>query len=338
MRALLNGSDETYLFLFRMNKDCFKRLQTAFEPLWLTKRLGILRDVLRRKKRQLTCDLALALAIRFLVTTTEGVDACIHFGLMPSQYSVYLRHGLQILKMALMKFDVTSFSLPSMDTQKYYADVITAITDGELINVWGAVDGVCLYFERSGDMFIEGDHFSGFKKRPVKKLVCIFAPDGSICGATWGRGTMHDSDLFRPLAMKMELMQRDARQEPRICVLGDAAFPHSRVCFQATETYARDREQLKVLRRVRNFSEIGLGGIMKCCRRLYMKLPSDDPMQANLIITTSLLFMNYRIRVAQIGQLITMHYSLMGGTCSDDSSSDEDTFDESESDDGAMSS
>ena len=33
MRALLNGSDETYLFLFRMNKDCFKRLQTAFEPL-----------------------------------------------------------------------------------------------------------------------------------------------------------------------------------------------------------------------------------------------------------------------------------------------------------------
>lgn len=330
MATMMKGDDETYLFLFRMRKESFKRLLVVFEPIWWTKHLTLLRSVQKQSTRQLTPNLALALVLRYLLTTSEGTDAAPHFGLLQPKYSIYLRHGIRCLKEALQMFPETTFTLPTLACQEYYADVITTLTDNKIRNVWGAVDGICLYFESSGDIFVEGDHFSGFKHRPVKKLLCVFAPDGSICGATWGRGTLHDSDLWRPLAVKMELQQRKACREPRLRVLGDAAFPHSRVCFQATQRNASDTDRLRVLRRVRNFSEIGLGSLTKGCRRLNVKLPSDDPDMVNIVISTSLLLLNYRIRIARVGQLLMMHYDVMGDSSG---SSSEESDEESEESD-----
>ena len=43
-----------------------------------------------------------------------------------------------------------------------------------------------------------------------------------------------------------------------------------------------------------------------------MKLPSDDPDMVNIVISTSLLLLNYWIRIARVGQLLMMHYNIMG--------------------------
>ena len=43
-----------------------------------------------------------------------------------------------------------------------------------------------------------------------------------------------------------------------------------------------------------------------------MKLPSDDPDMVNIVISTSLLLLNYWIRIARVGQLLMMHYDIMG--------------------------
>ena len=336
MATMLKSGDETYLFLFRMRKHDFERLLVVFEPIWWTKNLRILRNVMRRRqKRLLTCKLALALVVRYLVTTTEGTDAASHFGLLQASYSYYLRHGLRCLREALKLIPETNYCVPTLRQLERYADAITELSDGKLKNVWGAVDGICLHFESSSDMFIEGDHYSGFKKRPTKKLVCCFGPDGSICGATWARGTMPDSDLFRPISLKLELQHRRANRCDRLRVLGDAAFPHSRVCFQATERNTPDRDVLRVIRQIRNYSEIGLGSLVKGCRRLNVKLPSDDAAMVNIIIETTLLLTNYRIRVARFGQLLSMHWDVLGddeSECGDESDGDESDGDESDGD------
>ena len=57
-----------------------------------------------------------------------------------------------------------------------------------------------------------------------------------------------------------------------------------------------------------------------------MKLPSDDAAMVNIIIETTLLLTNYRIRVARFGQLLSMHWDVLGddeSECGDESDGDE---------------
>lgn len=72
MATMMKGDDETYLFLFRMRKESFKCLLVVFEPIWWTKHLTLLRSVQKQSTRQLTPNLALALVLRYLLTTSEG--------------------------------------------------------------------------------------------------------------------------------------------------------------------------------------------------------------------------------------------------------------------------
>lgn len=294
--------------------------------------MHFIRGVLRRRERSrvLTAELSLALVLRFLVTTTESTDCAFHFGVSMSTYSKYLHHGLRVLKETLELFPVSTYHIPDIASQELYADVITELSDGDLKNVWGAVDGITLNFETSSDITIEGDNYNGYKKRAAKKLVCIFAPDGSICGASWAAGVVSDGAIWKLLAAKLELQQRHVDRTPRLRVLGDSAFKHSRVLWQATERNVGDVD-IGILRRFRNFSEIGLGGLNRCCRRLLVKLPSDDSDMCDMVIATTLLYTNFRIRIAHEGQLFTMHRAVM--SCCSPSSDESDDGDDSDDDD-----
>ena len=66
-------------------------------------------------------------------------------------------------------------------------------------------------------------------------------------------------------------------------------------------------------RRIRNFSEIGLGSISRSMRRLQCSLPSDDETMVDLVIEVCIRLTNYRVRVAHEGQLIRMNRLFMSG-------------------------
>ena len=99
MAHFLRGDDATYRFMFRMRKRYFFQLLNPFTAKW--RRIGITSQV--RRSRQLTPKLALALVLRYLATRTESSDACAAFGLLPSTFSKYLRHGMKILNEVLLE-------------------------------------------------------------------------------------------------------------------------------------------------------------------------------------------------------------------------------------------
>lgn len=108
------------------------------------------------------------------------------------------------------------------------------------------------------------------------------------------------------MASLLEIERRKTGVEMR--VLGDSAFSNSRVCLQCVESRAQSEGiPIKQLRRIRNYSEIGLGMIMKATRRLYVRLPCDDDSMVNLLIEVAVRLANYRIRVAREGQLLGMN-------------------------------
>ena len=312
---LQTGDDMTFRFLFRMRKRYFIKLLQVYKRIFVRTHLKTFTFVKRVRKRQISAKLSLALTLRYLCTSTEGTDCAYLYGLLPSRYSVYMRHGLRCLDECLDAFPESTYEIPVWRTLRTYADVITEKEEGLVKDVWGAVDGVCLRFEKSGDFIIEGQHYSGYKCADVKKLVCIFAPDGSVCGAVWGVGTMHDSTAFKQLEVKLELQFREQAQQTqglrRLRIVGDSAFANTALLVQATDRYLKDVELLKAHRRVRNYSEIGIGSLSRCFRRLNNKLPSDDEELVDIIIGTVLKMNNFRVRVARSGQLLRMHRDFM---------------------------
>jgi len=305
-------NDETYRFLFRMEKIYFERLLLNFRKPWKT--FGLTRDAsgsyvkcTRDRDRQIHARMALALTLRFLFTTSECSTTAVNYGMILSTYSRYLRHGLFCLQKTLQDFEpLSSYGIPTFNDRTIYAHVIEAVSEGKVKNVWGAVDGICLSLERPGDAFLEGDNYCAYKKGHKKRLCAIFAPDGSVNGATWGNGNIGDSTLFYPLASKLELERREIGKTLR--VLGDSAFANTKLCIQCVHKNAEaEGVPIKVLRQIRNFSEIGLGMIMKSTRQLHIRLPSDDKAMIDLTLDVALRLLNFRVRVAREGQLLGMH-------------------------------
>ena len=135
----------------------------------------------------------------------------------------------------------------------------------------------------------------------------------------------------------LNLVKMMHKNHPQYKVVGGSTFKTNEVCFKVTESHADSKEHLKVLRRIRNFSEIGLGPIPKAFRRLICKLPSDVPSDdegfCNLIIETTLMLTNFRVRLAHEGQLLVMNREYMEGLHPQSESSESETSSEGDSDD-----
>lgn len=302
-RLLASYDDGVYRFLFRIPKKYFQRLLDKFDPIWSSLKLKSCTELQRKRKRKVNGRLALGLVLRYFVTSTESTDTSFNYGLIASTFSKYLRHGIECLHKALDEFAESNFFTPSVEMMKYYSDIITYKSRGALTNIWGTSDGICLRFERSSNVQKEGHNYSGFKKRPCKKLVVVFAPDGSICGAKWDVGTAHDGHLWGPLAAKIFVRQRQSGIDPLLRILGDSAYKQSPVCLQCTEKHATDDIHIDTMRSFRNDAEIGLGGILRGVRRLHVKLPADDDDMVDSVISIALKFTNFRVRICRQGQL-----------------------------------
>ena len=313
MAYVLRGDDAMYQLMFRMRKRYFYQLLNPFTAKW--RRRGITSHaplVMRSEdRRQLTPKLGLALVLRYLATRTESSDACAAFGLLPSTFSKYLRHGMKILNEVLLEIPEASFQVPTRSDMEYYASVVEELSGGLVKNIWGAVDGIVLDFESSSDPIVEGNNYNGYKGKAAKKLVCAFAPDGSICGACWGDGSRGDSLVFTPIFMQLRILQ--VHNTDKIKLVGDSAFGHTDMCFRAVKENADSRAHLRMCRRIRNFSEIGLGSISRSMRRLQCSLPSDDETMVDLVIEVCIRLTNYRVRVAHEGQLMRMNRLYMSG-------------------------
>jgi len=308
-RFLSLGDDPTYRYLFRVPRVYFHMLLETFEPIWKKIKLEPVNSVYvslstAERDRQASSALALALVLRFLTTTTEGTDCAFSFGMIPSTYCRYLNHGLHCLRLVFDRhFPQAHFDIPNYESLRFYSRVIEIESGGKLSRICGFVDGIVLHFERSGNDEKESCHFSGFKRMPGKKLVCLFAPDGSIMGAAWAPGCEHDATLWNIIGTKFESEQSDRSRKFR--VLGDSAFQKTQIMLPAVEGNAGNVD-IHILRRFRNCAEIGLGQIMRATRRLYVKLPADNDTKVDTIIELSLLYQNFRARIARVGQLREM--------------------------------
>ena len=202
---LVLSDDPTYCFLFHVKKKHFYKLLEKFTEPWTEINLhrcnGEYVEGQRQRPRKATPALVLALVLRFLTTTTEGTDSAYSFGMIPSTYSRHLRHGLHCLRKVFKEsFPFTQYGTLDYDRLQFYLQVIEIQSKGVLHGIWGMVDRIVLHFERSADAEVENVNYSGFKRCPGKKMVCCFAPDGSICSAVWALGSEHDSALWVLLA------------------------------------------------------------------------------------------------------------------------------------------
>ncbi len=72
MSYFLKGDDGAYQYLFRMRRKYFFKLLSPFSEQWSNISVATLNPLKRKgRRRQLNAELALALVIRYLLTTTE---------------------------------------------------------------------------------------------------------------------------------------------------------------------------------------------------------------------------------------------------------------------------
>ena len=140
--------------------------------------------------------LSLALTLAWYRTRGSTMVLSLIFGLTPGVLSLWLRFGRKLLVKGLLKHEGARVRRPSNET---IFELVEAVHNkyAALPDVWGAMDGLKLYFEAADDLDEQSMYFNGWKSDHYINSLFLFSPDGRICHAYFNApGSLHDDSTM----------------------------------------------------------------------------------------------------------------------------------------------
>jgi DDE superfamily endonuclease len=175
-----------------------------------------------------------AMALRYLRTSSSQLVLANEFGVLESAFSQGLRAGMTALSRCLAHVPHARIAWPSHDEKYVMHQALSAFVlprhpSANLGMAWGMVDGMTIRMCNPSDGFLQNRYYSGYKRQCCVTNVFVFGADGCI---VWARvnakGSMHDSKTAVPLYRKLQADAASCPYQRSWCVLADSAFKGSR--------------------------------------------------------------------------------------------------------------
>jgi DDE superfamily endonuclease len=266
----------------------------------------------KKKGRPRLLSASDALALYLTWTRTRGSHKSLQliFGLTSCPLSMHLRFARRIIVKILRCNPLAEVKMPTSTEAALFA---SAINDKypSLRDVWGAMDGLKLYIERSGNEAEQNMFYNGWTHDHYVTSLFLFSPDGRIrasfinCPGAW-----HDSTLALMSGIYDKIDDVYARDRMRVVV--DSAFSkESRVSLLKSHQNNIDRmgrvrmtaRQFADATSVRQLSEWGMAGLQRSFPRLKERLAYEEQGERKLILTSIVLLYNYRASTIGMNQI-----------------------------------
>jgi DDE superfamily endonuclease len=299
------------LVLFTPYYDNYTPYTDNFTGVFHLKRTAYTRNN-KKKGRPRLMNATDALALYLAWTRTRGSHKTLQliFGLTSCPLSMHLRFARRIIVKILLRHPDAHVKMPTTTEVGLFASAINEKYPS-LRDVWGAMDGLKLYIERSGNEREQNMFFNGWTHDHYVTSLFLFSPDGRIrasflnCPGAW-----HDSTLALMSGIYDKIDEVYARDRMRVVV--DSAFSkESRDSLLKSHQNNIDRmgrvrttaRQFADATSVRQLSEWGMAGLQRSFPRLKERLAYEEQGERKLILTSIVLLYNFRASTVGYNQI-----------------------------------
>ena len=196
-----SGNDQALITATGFDHETFRWMLPDFEEIYLNytpnSRTGLIERKMAHRGRPRHLDAAACLGLTLFWTRSQGAEysLAMHFGITATPCSVWIRFGRRILVQILRNKREASVSIP---TEAEICSFVEAIGRRHPLlwieMVMGAMDGLKLYVEASGDEAVQSRFYNGWTHDHYVSNVFYFVPDGTMRFMCINcPGTMHDS-------------------------------------------------------------------------------------------------------------------------------------------------
>eukprot|EP00563_Minutocellus_polymorphus_P004199 CAMPEP_0181033814 /NCGR_PEP_ID=MMETSP1070-20121207/7455_1 /TAXON_ID=265543 /ORGANISM="Minutocellus polymorphus, Strain NH13" /LENGTH=444 /DNA_ID=CAMNT_0023111261 /DNA_START=127 /DNA_END=1457 /DNA_ORIENTATION=+ len=199
-----SGNEQALVTATGLDHAAFSRLLSEFEPLYREYTVDRYTGDIRPRKargggRPRLLNAAGCLGLTLMWTRTRGAEwhLAIVFGTTGTPTSFWIRFGRRILVSVLRKLPEGAICLPTeAELEEYVAAIAARHRHLGTERVWGAMDGLKLLLQRSGDYLTQNMYYNGWTCDHYVTNLFLFAPDGTIAlRVTNCPGAVHDSTI-----------------------------------------------------------------------------------------------------------------------------------------------
>lgn len=314
----LARQDDALITLCGLDFNSFENLLAIFSPLFLrytphvdsSSNIRPVRVVGRGRPRLITPTFGLGLVLAWTRTRGSLMNLQLIFGLTSSKISIWLRFSRRILLLVLSQMKEAAVEMPSVEEARSLATFIESKYPA-LEGVWGAMDGLKVMVETSGDPIEQSYYFNGWLQGHYLSNLLLFSCDGKIRAAYLNcPGTYHDSAMAHRGEVYKKIEGLYTSSDGRAKVVVDSAFnleqcPYLIKSYQ--NNYNGDFRQIPVINQeatsVRQLAEWGMRGFQSSFPRLKDKLRITNHTERQMILSLCLKLWNYRASVVGQNQI-----------------------------------
>ncbi len=309
---LLTGFDyESFLELHDLFKPWFNNYTLYTKSGFICK----LKDKKRGRPRSVSSISCLALVLAW--TRTRGALRTLQlvFGLTGTPISTWLRFGRRCLIKALFNHPAAKVQLPTEEEIRAFETTINEKYN-LLPNVWGALDGLKLLLESTGDGDEQNNFFNGWTHDHYISNLFLFAPDGRIRGCYVNApGVLHDSTLANWGSLYDNVKAIYDATGSRVVV--DSAFAKAnnpsmikshRSNITTDGAFAQTPSVNRQATSVRQLSEWGMRGLQGSFPRLKERLHYECEGERRMIVMVVVLLFNFRASRVGQNQIRTVYF------------------------------
>ncbi len=302
--------------------DAFLDIHDLFKPYFdnytLYTKTGYICKLKNKKKgrpRSVTSISGLALVLTWSRTRGSLRVLQLIFGLTSTPLSTWLRFGRRCLIKALFYHPAAKVELPTPEEIQAYEQAIS-FKYPLLPNVWGAMDGLKLTMEMSGDADEQNRFYNGWTHDHYVTNLFLFSPDGKIRACYINApGVLHDSTLANWGTLYDNIDRLFEETGSRVVVDSAFAKHNKQSMVKSNRTNVnQDGEYLQPpsvnnqATSVRQFSEWGMRGFQGSFPRSKDRLHYELEGERKIILMTFVLLYNFRASRVGLNQIRTVYF------------------------------
>ena len=310
-----SGTDQGMVTATGLDHRTFEYVLASFKPLYdmhtVDKVTGEIRTRKKKGGRPRLLDAAACLGLTLMWTRTQGSDWALSmkFGTTGTPTSFWLRFGRRVLVTVLRMLPEGIIRLPNeVELEEYVAAIADRHPTLGQERVWGAMDGLKLMLQRSGDFKIQTLHYNGWTHDHYVTNLFLFAPDGTIAlRVTNCPGCMHDSTVAEFADVYSRINALYDRHNVKVVV--DSAFAsgmHKSLIKSAQSTLrAKTKREVRIINeatQMRQSSEWGMRSLQGSFPRLKDRILYEEKGDRRLMLEMMCRLYNLRTRCVGMNQ------------------------------------